>query len=164
MFFSIFLIKTQTIYTKHISSLSRCSRNFIFEKNTCTNFFNLMCIICLTDSCFFHYSSDSSPSEGETTPNSGIKNKHRKDDEEEEEEDSDADKHEVKRLKFDEKEEDETGSEEKESSCCKGSGSSSETLESSKDSCSQEDDSGTPCDTPATSEDRGKCLTHPHSG
>ncbi|XP_036960298.1 serine/threonine-protein phosphatase 4 regulatory subunit 2-like isoform X2 [Acanthopagrus latus] len=106
-----------------------------------------------------HPISDSSPSEGETTPNSGIKNKHRKDDEEEEEEDSDADKHEVKRLKFDEKEEDETGSEEKESSCCKGSESSSETLESSKDSCSQEDDSGTPCDTPATSEDREPSKT-----
>ncbi|KAM8754051.1 serine/threonine-protein phosphatase 4 regulatory subunit 2-like isoform 2-T2 [Acanthopagrus schlegelii] len=106
-----------------------------------------------------HPISDSSPSEGEITPNSGIKNKHRKDDEEEEEEDSDADKHEVKRLKFDEKEEDETGIEEKESSCCKGSESSSETLESSKDSCSQEDDSGTPCDTPATSEDREPSKT-----
>lgn len=86
-----------------------------------------------------HHISDSSPSEGEISPNSGIKNKHP-----EEEEDSDADKHEVKRLKFDEKEEDETESEEKESSCCKGSESVSETPESSKDSCDPEYKSGTP--------------------
>lgn len=98
-----------------------------------------------------YYSSDSSLSEGEITPNSGIKNKHP-----EEEEDSDADKQEVKRLKFERKEEVETESEEKESSCHKGSESLSETLESSEDICGQEN-SGTSCDTSAASEDHGKC-------
>ncbi|XP_023261959.1 serine/threonine-protein phosphatase 4 regulatory subunit 2-like [Seriola lalandi dorsalis] len=99
-----------------------------------------------------HHISDSSLSEGELTPNSGIKNKH-PEDEEEEEEDSDADKQEVKRLKFDEKEEDETESEEKESSCHKVSEGLSETLESSKDSCGQDFRSGTSCDTPSISEE-----------
>ena len=61
------------------------------------------CIIWWTDPLHFcHHRSDSSLSEGEISPNSGIKNKHP-----EEEEDADADKHEVKRLKFGEKEEDE---------------------------------------------------------
>lgn len=101
-----------------------------------------------------YFCSDSSLSEGEISPNSGIKNKHP---EEEEEEDSDANKQEVKRLKFEEKEEDETESEGKESSCHKGSESLSETPESSKDSCGQEYKSGTSCDTPSVSEDHGKC-------
>ncbi len=111
------------------------------------------------DLIFCRYCSDSSPSEGEITPNSGIKNKHPEEEEEEEEgeEDSDADKHEVKRLKFDEKEEDEAESEEKESSCCKASESSSETPETSKDSCGQECSGGTSCDAPTISEDHGKC-------
>ncbi|XP_070824260.1 serine/threonine-protein phosphatase 4 regulatory subunit 2-A-like isoform X1 [Chaetodon trifascialis] len=94
-----------------------------------------------------HRISDSLSAEGENTPNSGIKNKHPEEEEEEEEQDSDADKHEVKRLKFDEKKEDKTEKEENESSC-KGSESLSETLESSKDSCSPEYESGTSCDTP----------------
>lgn len=99
-----------------------------------------------------HHSSDSSPSEGEMTLNSGIKNKHPE--EEEEEENFDADKHEDKRVKFDEKEEDDTESKEKESSsCCKGSESLSETPECSKGSCGQESKSGTTHDTPAISED-----------
>ena len=101
-----------------------------------------------------HYYSDSSLSDGEVSPNSGIKNKHPE--EEEEEEDSDADKHEVKRLKFDEKKEYETESEEKEPSCCEGSESVSDTPEASKDSCGQEYKSGTSCDTPTISEDHGK--------
>ncbi|XP_049921218.1 serine/threonine-protein phosphatase 4 regulatory subunit 2-A-like isoform X3 [Epinephelus moara] len=103
-----------------------------------------------------HHIGASSPSEGELTPNSGIKNKHP---EEEEEESSDADQHEVKRLKFDEKDEDETESEEKESSCCKGSESSPETPESSKESCGQEYKSGTSCDTPTISEDHEPSST-----
>ncbi|XP_049436650.1 serine/threonine-protein phosphatase 4 regulatory subunit 2-A-like isoform X2 [Epinephelus fuscoguttatus] len=103
-----------------------------------------------------HHIGASSPSEGELTPNSGIKNKHP---EEEEEESSDADQHEVKRLKFDEKDEDETESEEKESSCCKGSESSPETPESSKESCGQEYTSGTSCDTPPISEDHEPSST-----
>ncbi|XP_044065597.1 serine/threonine-protein phosphatase 4 regulatory subunit 2-A-like isoform X2 [Siniperca chuatsi] len=107
-----------------------------------------------------HHISDSSPSEGEITPNSGIKNKHPKEEEEEEEEeDSAADKHEVKRLKFDKKEEDETESEEKEISCCKGSESLSDTPESSKDSCGQEYISGTSCETPAILEDHEPSST-----
>lgn len=98
--------------------------------------------------------SDSQPSEGEITPNSGIKNKHPEEEEEEEEgEDSEAGKHEVKRLKFDEKAEGETESEEKESSCCKRSESSSETPEPSKESCGQESESETSCDAPTVSED-----------
>ncbi|XP_035511989.1 serine/threonine-protein phosphatase 4 regulatory subunit 2-A-like isoform X2 [Morone saxatilis] len=100
-----------------------------------------------------HHISDSSPSEGEIAPNSGIKNKHP------EEEDSEADKHEVKRLKFDEKQEDETESEEKESSCCKGSESLAETAASSKDSCGQEYDSATSCDKPTISEDHESSST-----
>uniref|UniRef100_A0A4W6DE55 Protein phosphatase 4, regulatory subunit 2a n=1 Tax=Lates calcarifer TaxID=8187 RepID=A0A4W6DE55_LATCA len=103
-----------------------------------------------------HHISDSSLSEGEISPNSGIKNKHP---EEEEEEDSDANKQEVKRLKFEEKEEDETESEGKESSCHKGSESLSETPESSKDSCGQEYKSGTSCDTPSVSEDHEPSST-----
>ncbi|TDH10281.1 hypothetical protein EPR50_G00073620 [Perca flavescens] len=95
-----------------------------------------------------HRIGDFSPSEGEITPNSGIKNKHP-----EEEEDSDAGKHEVKRLKFDEKEEDGTESEENNSSCCKESESSSEEPESSEEPCGQEFKSGTSSDTPAISED-----------
>ncbi|CAK6963926.1 serine/threonine-protein phosphatase 4 regulatory subunit 2-like [Scomber scombrus] len=106
-----------------------------------------------------HHISDSSLSDGEISPNSGIKNKH-PEEEEEEEEDSDADKHEVKRLKFDEKKEDETESEEKEPSCCEGSESVSETPEASKDSCGQEYKSGTPCDTPTISEDHEPSSTH----
>ncbi|XP_041801696.1 serine/threonine-protein phosphatase 4 regulatory subunit 2-A-like isoform X2 [Chelmon rostratus] len=108
-----------------------------------------------------HRISDSSPSEGEITPNSGIKNKHP---EEEEEQDSDADKHEVKRLKFDEKEEDKTEEEEeKEPSSCKESESLSD---SPKDSCSQEYESGTSCDTPAVSEDHepSSTQTEPSEG
>ncbi|GAA6216514.1 serine/threonine-protein phosphatase 4 regulatory subunit 2-like [Lates japonicus] len=103
-----------------------------------------------------HHISDSSLSEGEISPNSGIKNKHP---EEEEEEDSDANKQEVKRLKFDEKEEDETESEGKESSCHRGSESLSETPESSKDCCGQEYKSGTSCDTPSVSEDHEPSST-----
>ncbi|KAM7405044.1 hypothetical protein PAMP_012335 [Pampus punctatissimus] len=102
-----------------------------------------------------HHISDSSLSEGEISPNSGIKNKHP-----EEEEDSDVDKHEVKRLKFEEKEEDEPESEEKESSCCKESESVTET--SSKDSCGQEYKSvksETSCDTPTISEDHEPSST-----
>ncbi|XP_042347667.1 serine/threonine-protein phosphatase 4 regulatory subunit 2-A-like isoform X2 [Plectropomus leopardus] len=105
-----------------------------------------------------HHTGDSSPSEDEITPNSGIKNKH-PEEEEEEEEGSDAEKHEVKRLKFDEREEDETENEEKESSCCKGSESSSETPESSEESCGQDDKSGTSCDKPAISEDHEPSST-----
>ncbi|XP_053174415.1 serine/threonine-protein phosphatase 4 regulatory subunit 2-like [Scomber japonicus] len=104
-----------------------------------------------------HHISDSSLSDGEVSPNSGIKNKHPE--EEEEEEDSDADKHEVKRLKFDEKKEYETESEEKEPSCCEGSESVSETPEASKDSCGQEYKSGTSCDTPTISEDHEPSST-----
>ncbi|KAG8002515.1 Serine/threonine-protein phosphatase 4 regulatory subunit 2, partial [Nibea albiflora] len=99
-----------------------------------------------------HHISDSSPSEGEMAASSGIKNKHAEE-EEEEEEDPDADKHEVKRLKFDEKEEAETESEEKQTLCCKGSASSPDTPESSKDSCGEECESGTSSDTPPVSED-----------
>ncbi|KAM6981614.1 serine/threonine-protein phosphatase 4 regulatory subunit 2-like [Tautogolabrus adspersus] len=109
-----------------------------------------------------HHISDSSPSEGDIAPNTGIKKKHS--DEEEEEETSDADKREVKRLKFDEKEEDETESEETESSCCKGTAESSpETAESSKDSCSQEllVKSGTSSDTPTTSKDSEPSSSDP---
>ncbi|XP_008277122.1 serine/threonine-protein phosphatase 4 regulatory subunit 2-A isoform X2 [Stegastes partitus] len=95
-----------------------------------------------------HCVSESSVSEGATTPSSGIKNKHP-----EEEEDSDADKQEVKRLKFEEKEEDETASEEQESSCHKGPESLSETPESSKDSCEEEYKSETSCDAPSISDD-----------
>ncbi|XP_027144363.1 serine/threonine-protein phosphatase 4 regulatory subunit 2-A isoform X3 [Larimichthys crocea] len=104
-----------------------------------------------------HHISDSSPSEGEMAANSGIKNKHTE--EEDEEEDPDADKHEVKRLKFDEKDEDEAESEEKPTSCCKGSESSPETPESSKDSCGEECESGTSCDTPTSSEDHEPSST-----
>ncbi|XP_047186853.1 serine/threonine-protein phosphatase 4 regulatory subunit 2 isoform X4 [Scophthalmus maximus] len=92
-----------------------------------------------TEEVVRHHVSDSSQSESEMTPNSGTKNKH-PEEEEEEEEDSDADKQDVKRLKFDE-----TESEEKESPCHKGSESSSS--ESSKDSCGDEDQSGSSCDT-----------------
>ncbi|XP_037629605.1 serine/threonine-protein phosphatase 4 regulatory subunit 2-A-like isoform X2 [Sebastes umbrosus] len=105
-----------------------------------------------------HHIRDSSPSEGEIAPNSGIKNKH-SEEEEEEEEDSDAGKHEVKRLKFDEKEEDETESEEKKSSCCKGSESSSETPDSSEESCDAEYKSATSCDTPTVSDDNEPSST-----
>ncbi|XP_078111635.1 serine/threonine-protein phosphatase 4 regulatory subunit 2-like [Sander vitreus] len=101
-----------------------------------------------------HHIGDPSPSEGEITPNSGIKNKHP-----EEEEDSDAGKHEVKRLKFDEKEEDETESEERKSSCCKESESSSEEPESSEESCGQEYKSGTSSDTSTISEDHEPSST-----
>nr|XP_046251667.1 serine/threonine-protein phosphatase 4 regulatory subunit 2-A-like isoform X2 [Scatophagus argus] len=101
-----------------------------------------------------HRISDSLPSEGEITPNIRIKNKHPQ-----EEYDSDADKHEVKRLKFDEKEGDQTESEEKDSPCCKGSESLSETPESSKDSCGQEYQSGTSCGAPSISEDHEPSST-----
>ncbi|KAM3871800.1 serine/threonine-protein phosphatase 4 regulatory subunit 2-like [Diretmus argenteus] len=100
-----------------------------------------------------HHVSDSSLSEAESTPSSGIKNKHR---EEEEEDDSEADKHEVKRLKFDEEEEEE--SEEKEASCSNRSDSSPETQESSKGAC-EEDKNGTSFDTPTTSEDHEPSST-----
>ncbi|XP_068996412.1 serine/threonine-protein phosphatase 4 regulatory subunit 2-like isoform X1 [Embiotoca jacksoni] len=103
-----------------------------------------------------HPVSESPVSEGEMTPNSGIKNKHPE--EEEEEEDCDADKQEVKRLKFDEKEEDETASEEKESSCHKGPESLSETPESSQDSCEEEYKRRT-CDTPGISDDHEPSST-----
>ncbi|XP_071750702.2 serine/threonine-protein phosphatase 4 regulatory subunit 2-A-like isoform X2 [Centroberyx gerrardi] len=97
-----------------------------------------------------HHVSDSSLSEGESTPSSGIKNKHH-----EEEDDTEADKHEVKRLKFGEKEEE---SEEKEPPCSKGSESLPETPQSSKDAC-EEDKSGTSFDTPTTSEDHEPSST-----
>uniref|UniRef100_UPI003AAAEC62 serine/threonine-protein phosphatase 4 regulatory subunit 2-A-like isoform X2 n=1 Tax=Centroberyx gerrardi TaxID=166262 RepID=UPI003AAAEC62 len=100
-----------------------------------------------------HHVSDSSLSEGESTPSSGIKNKHH-----EEEDDTEADKHEVKRLKFGEKEEDEEESEEKEPPCSKGSESLPETPQSSKDAC-EEDKSGTSFDTPTTSEDHEPSST-----
>ncbi|KAM9856392.1 serine/threonine-protein phosphatase 4 regulatory subunit 2-A-like [Aulostomus maculatus] len=96
--------------------------------------------------------SDSSISDGEMTPNCGIKNKHP-------EEEEDADEHEMKRLKFDEKEEKETKNEEEESSCCKASGSLFEIPESSKDSSGQEYKSETSCDTPAISEDQEPSST-----
>lgn len=99
--------------------------------------------------------SETSLSEGEMTPNSGIKNKHP------EEEDSDGDKQEVKRLKFDETEENETTNEKNESSCHQGPESSPEsspeTPESSKHSCGQEYKSGTSCDTPSVSDNHGMC-------
>lgn len=98
--------------------------------------------------CFCHYCSDSLPSKGEVTANGGTKNK-------QPEEDSDAEKHEVKRLRFDEN--DETRKEEKDSSCCKGSESVSENPESSKDTCDQDYEGGTPGGTPTISEDHGKC-------
>ncbi|XP_074538534.1 serine/threonine-protein phosphatase 4 regulatory subunit 2-like [Halichoeres trimaculatus] len=100
---------------------------------------------------------DSSLSEGEIPPNTGIKNKHSE--EEEEEENSDTDKHEVKRLKFDEKEEDEAENEEKESSCCKSSESSPETSESSKDSGGQEGENEASDDTAVISKDHEPCST-----
>lgn len=100
---------------------------------------------------------DSSLSEGEISPNTGIKNKHSE--EEEEEENSDVDKHEVKRLKFDEKEEDEAESEEKESSCCKSPESSPETSESSKDSGGQEGESEASDDATVISNDHEPSST-----
>ncbi|XP_059190081.1 serine/threonine-protein phosphatase 4 regulatory subunit 2-A-like isoform X2 [Centropristis striata] len=103
-----------------------------------------------------HTSDSSSSSEGEISPNSGIKNKHPE--EEEEEEDPDAGKHEVKRPKLDEKEEDKTESEENES-CSKGPESSPETPQSSEESCRQEYKSGTSCDTTAISEDHEPSST-----
>ncbi|XP_074499752.1 serine/threonine-protein phosphatase 4 regulatory subunit 2-like isoform X2 [Sebastes fasciatus] len=105
-----------------------------------------------------HHIRDSSPSEGEIAPSSGIKNKH-SEEEEEEEEDSDAGKHEVKRLKFDEKEEDEIESEEKKSSSCKESESSSETPDSSEESCDAEYKSATSRDTPTVSDDNEPSST-----
>ncbi|XP_041656290.1 serine/threonine-protein phosphatase 4 regulatory subunit 2-A-like isoform X2 [Cheilinus undulatus] len=105
-----------------------------------------------------HNISDSSPSEGEIAPNTGIKNKH-SEEEEEEEENSDADKPEVKRLKFDEKEEDETESAEKESSPRKGPESSPESTESSQDSSGQEQESGKSGDTPTISKDNEPSST-----
>lgn len=95
-----------------------------------------------------HYCSDSSPSEGQITTNSGKKNKQPEDD-------SSADKHEVKRLKFDET--DETQSEKKDSSCGKGSESLSEDPESSKVTCGQECESGASGDTTTISENQGMC-------
>ncbi|CAJ1084757.1 serine/threonine-protein phosphatase 4 regulatory subunit 2-like isoform X1 [Xyrichtys novacula] len=100
--------------------------------------------------------SDSSLSEGDISPNTGIKNKHS---DEEEEENSDTDKHEVKRLKFDEKEEDEAEGGEKDSSCCKGSDSSPETTESSKDSSGQENESGASGGAPTISKDHESSST-----
>ncbi|XP_068453775.1 serine/threonine-protein phosphatase 4 regulatory subunit 2-A-like isoform X2 [Clinocottus analis] len=77
----------------------------------------------ITEEVEEHHIGDSSPAEGEFTPNSGIKNKHPAEEEEEEgEEEEETGKHEVKRLKFDE-----TESEENESSCSKGPESSPET-------------------------------------
>ncbi|KAM3618110.1 uncharacterized protein V6R79_015735 [Siganus canaliculatus] len=96
-----------------------------------------------------HHTSDSSSSESDNSPASGIKNKHPK---EGEEDDSDADKHEVKRLKSDIQEVNETESEE-DSSPCKGSESLSKQSESSKDLSGQQHESGTSCVTPAISED-----------
>ncbi|TMS16597.1 Serine/threonine-protein phosphatase 4 regulatory subunit 2-A [Larimichthys crocea] len=52
-----------------------------------------------------------------------------------------------------------TESEEKPTSCCKGSESSPETPESSKDSCGEECESGTSCDTPTSSEDHEPSST-----
>ncbi|XP_029995784.1 serine/threonine-protein phosphatase 4 regulatory subunit 2-A-like [Sphaeramia orbicularis] len=100
-----------------------------------------------------HHISESSLSEDEITPNSGIKNKHQEEEEEEEEEeDSAPDRHEVKRLKYEE-EEDETEKEEKESSFCKESETLPETPQSSKDTC------GPSCETPAISEDHEPSST-----
>ncbi|XP_054464500.1 serine/threonine-protein phosphatase 4 regulatory subunit 2-like [Anoplopoma fimbria] len=109
-----------------------------------------------------HHVSDSSPAEGEITPNSRTKNKHpaeEEEEEEEEEEDSGTGRHQVKRLKFDEKEEDETESEENESSCSKGSESSPETSQSSEDSCGQEYKSGASCETNSSAEDHEPSCT-----
>ncbi|KAF7667460.1 hypothetical protein LDENG_00060200 [Lucifuga dentata] len=109
-----------------------------------------------------HHVSDSMLSESENAPCGGIKKKH-EEEEEEEEEDAEADEHEVKRLKFDKKTEDERESEGKQTSC-KGSESSSETQESSEDTCGQDYKSGTSFDTPTNTEDHGnenflKCQT-----
>ncbi|KAK9514960.1 hypothetical protein VZT92_025640 [Zoarces viviparus] len=107
-----------------------------------------------------HHIGDSSPAEGEITPNSGIKNKHpAEEEEEEEEEDSETGKHEVKRLKFDEKEEDDTGSEENESSCSKGSEGSPETPRSSEDACGREYKGGASGDARSAAEDHEPSRT-----
>lgn len=103
-----------------------------------------------------HYCSDTSLSEGEIIPNTGIKKKHPEEEEDDEDEEDDAGKPEIKRVKFDNKEEEETECEETESSCCKEAESSSETSESSRDSCDQEYKSDASCGTPHISEDHGR--------
>ncbi|XP_029911646.1 serine/threonine-protein phosphatase 4 regulatory subunit 2-A-like isoform X2 [Myripristis murdjan] len=100
-----------------------------------------------------HHISDSSSSEVESTPSSGIKNKHH---EEDEEEDAEADKHDIKRLKFGEKEEDEKENEE--SSCSKGSESLPLTPESSNVAC-EDNKNGSSFDTPTTSGDHEPSST-----
>ncbi|KAG7520955.1 serine serine/threonine-protein phosphatase 4 regulatory subunit 2-like [Solea senegalensis] len=104
-----------------------------------------------------HHISDSSLSEGELSPNSGVKNKHP-----EEDDSSDSEEHEVKRLKFDEQEEDETEKEEEEKeseASCKMSGSLSEMPDSLQDSCGQECQSGTSCDTTCDDEPSSRTET-----
>jgi len=86
------------------------------------------------------------------SPKSGIKKKLP-----EEEGESDGDKQDVKRLKFDEKEEDETAREEKEPSGHEGPESASVKPESLEDSCGQEDEGGTSCDSPNISDKHRKC-------
>lgn len=107
-----------------------------------------------------HCISETSLSEGEMTPNSGIKNKHP------DEEDSDADQQEVKRLKFDEKKENETVNEKNESFCHQGPASSPETSESSEHSCDQEYKSRTSCGTPSVSDhdEPSSTQTEPSEG
>uniref|UniRef100_A0AAQ4NPX8 Uncharacterized protein n=1 Tax=Gasterosteus aculeatus aculeatus TaxID=481459 RepID=A0AAQ4NPX8_GASAC len=110
----------------------------------------------ITEEVEEHHSGHSSSAEGEEiTPNSGIKNKHPA----EEEEDYETGEHEVKRLKFDEKEEDERESEENESSCRKAPESSPETPQSSEDSGGQRYTSGASCDTRPAAEDHEPSCT-----
>ncbi|XP_034394302.1 serine/threonine-protein phosphatase 4 regulatory subunit 2-A-like isoform X2 [Cyclopterus lumpus] len=104
----------------------------------------------ITEEVEEHHIGDSSPAEGEITPNSGIKNKHPAEEEEEEE----TGKHEVKRLKFDE-----TEWEENESSCRKGPESSPETPRSSEASGGREDASGASCDSNTAVEDHEPSCT-----
>ncbi|XP_041858847.1 serine/threonine-protein phosphatase 4 regulatory subunit 2-A-like [Melanotaenia boesemani] len=101
-----------------------------------------------------HHMSETSPSDNEMTPKSGMKNKHP-----EEEGDSEGNKQEAKRLKFEAKEEEETTNEEKESSCHKEPDSLSETAESSEDSCGQECKSETSLDTPSISDNHEPSST-----
>ncbi|XP_077943421.1 serine/threonine-protein phosphatase 4 regulatory subunit 2 isoform X4 [Gasterosteus aculeatus] len=109
----------------------------------------------ITEEVEEHHSGHSSSAEGEITPNSGIKNKHPA----EEEEDYETGEHEVKRLKFDEKEEDERENEENESSCRKAPESSPETPQSSEDSGGQRYTSGASCDTRPAAEDHEPSCT-----
>ncbi|XP_037334223.2 serine/threonine-protein phosphatase 4 regulatory subunit 2-like isoform X2 [Pungitius pungitius] len=105
----------------------------------------------ITEEVEEHRISHSPSAEGEITPNSGIKNKHPA----EEEEDYETGEHEVKRLKFDDKEEDETESKENESSCAKGP----ETPQTSEDSCGERYKGGASCDTRPAAEDHELSCT-----